>query len=149
VTSERLGQVERLILVDPGDLRGRLEGPAVVPHSKRSLSRSPTASASRVLPMPPGPVSVTNRAASRSNKPATSSIACSRPTSDVALTGRGRGARPDGVAAAPEAVKRSPRSVARSSLTSPELRRRELYQAYLDQSDIFIGLLWSRPPTRT
>ena len=60
----------------------------------------------------------------RSTSPATSSMACSRPSSDVVLTGSGRGPRApagDGAAAAawpPAAANRSLSSTARSSRTS-------------------------------
>lgn len=50
---------------------------------------APTATASRVLPIPPSPVRVTNRTPGRPTKPATSSTASSRPTSEVASTGSG------------------------------------------------------------
>jgi hypothetical protein len=99
-------------------------GTNTVPAPKRSPSRSPTATASRVLPMPPGPVSVTSRAPERSTSPATSSMARSRPSSDVVLTGSGRGPRApaggDTAAAAwpPAAANRSLSSTARSSRTS-------------------------------
>ena len=66
-------------------------------HGPRNRSgqpaRSPTASASRVLPTPPGPVSVTNRTPGRASRPASSPMACSRPTSEVVPTGSGRGPR--------------------------------------------------------
>jgi len=99
-------------------------GTNTVPAPNQSRSRSPTATASRVLPTPPGPVSVTSRAPGRSTSPATSSIARSRPSSDVMLTGSGRGPRApsgDGAAAAawpPPAANRSLSSTARSSRTS-------------------------------
>ena len=81
-------------------------GTNTMPASKRSRSRSPTATASRVLPIPPGPVSVTSRTPGGLTRPATSPMACSRPTSDVVPTGSGpraardarrcRGTGPDG-----------------------------------------------------
>ena len=97
-------------------------GTNTVPAPNRSRSRSPAATASRVLPTPPGPVSVTSRAPERATSPATSSMARSRPSSDVVLTGSGRGPRPaagDGaVAWPPPAANRSLSSTARSSRTS-------------------------------
>ena len=96
-------------------------GTNTVPAPNRSRSRSPTATASRVLPTPPGPVSVTSRTPGRSTSPATSSMARSRPSSDVVLTGSGRGPRPParGAAAGPPAAEnRSLSSTARSSRTS-------------------------------
>src|SRR5215831_2521779 len=63
-------------------------GTNTVPAPNRSPSRWPTAT--RVLPTPPGPVSVTSRAPERSTSPATSSMARSRPSSDVVLTGSRR-----------------------------------------------------------
>ena len=44
-------------------------GTNAVPASNRSRSRSPTATASRVLPTPPGPVSVTSRTSGRPSQP--------------------------------------------------------------------------------
>ena len=68
-------------------------GTNAVPDPKRSASRSPTATASRVLPTPPGPVNVTNRTPGRASRPASSPMACSRPTSEVVPAGSGRGPR--------------------------------------------------------
>jgi hypothetical protein len=100
-------------------------GTNTVPAAYRSRSRSPTATASRVLPTPPGPVSVTSRTWGWPIKSATSSIACSRPTSDVMLTGSGRrpraAAREGGAGAAAgrlATVNRSVSSAARSSRAS-------------------------------
>ena len=44
-------------------------GTNTVPASKRSRNRSPTANANRVLPIPPGPVSVTRRTSGRPTQP--------------------------------------------------------------------------------
>ncbi len=65
-------------------------GTNTVPASNRSRSRSPAANANRVLPIPPDPVNVTSETSGRSIRPTTSSMACSRPNSDVAATGSGR-----------------------------------------------------------
>jgi hypothetical protein len=98
-------------------------GTNMVPAAKRSWSRSAAATASRVLPTPPGPVSVTSRAWPRSISATTSSMACSLPISDVVPTGSAEAARElargavtgDGVAAA---ANRSLNSTARSSRTN-------------------------------
>ncbi|HJZ60970.1 MAG TPA: YifB family Mg chelatase-like AAA ATPase [Miltoncostaeaceae bacterium] len=73
-----------------------------------------------VLPTPPGPVSVTKRTSGRTSMPATSSIACSRPTSDVVAAGSGRGSSMVRTVGDPgwAAANRSLSSVARSSRTS-------------------------------
>ena len=68
-------------------------GTNAVPAPNRPPARSPTATASRVLPTPPGPVSVTSRTPGRASRPASSPMACSRPTSEVVPTGSGRGPR--------------------------------------------------------
>ncbi len=99
-----------------------------VPESKRSLSRSPTATASRVLPTPLGPVRVRRRPPPPPSSSAISSMARSRPTSDVVLAGRGRGERPGGGGRA--AAKRSLSSVARSSRTSRPSSRAVLKYRY-------------------
>ena len=52
----------------------------------------PTAIASRVLPMPPGPVRVTSRTPGVSSSSETSSMSRSRPINDVEVTGSERGA---------------------------------------------------------
>ena len=98
-------------------------GTKTVPAPNRSRSRSPTATASRVLPTPPGPVSVTSRTSGRPSSPATSSMARSRPSSDVVLTGsRARARGPPGGGGACgrplAAANRSLSSTARSSRTS-------------------------------
>ena len=108
----------------PSGLVTDSSGTNATPAGKPSAVRSPTASASRVLPIPPGPVSVTSRASGLRMRPVTSSIACSRPTSDVVATGRGSGPRAAGdsrgASASPGRVtsNRSLSSVARSSRTS-------------------------------
>jgi hypothetical protein len=97
-------------------------GTNAVPAPKRSTSRSPTATASRVLPIPPSPVRVTNRTPGLPAKSATSAMAASRPTSEVASSGSGRGPCRLGDAAAAAggraAANRSLSSIARSSRTS-------------------------------
>ena len=68
-------------------------GTNTAPPPKRSRSRWPAARASRVLPTPPGPVSVTSRTWGSVTSATTSPMACSRPTSEVAAAGSGRGPR--------------------------------------------------------
>ena len=68
---------------------------------------------------PPSPVSATSLTSGRSSSPATSSMACSRPTSEVVPTGSRREPGVDGAADAGERVaNRSLSSAARSSRTS-------------------------------
>ena len=96
-------------------------GTNTVPPSNRPCSRSPAASARRVLPIPPGPVSVTSRTPGCVSRPVTCSMSSSRPTSDVTLTGSARGPRRiagDPATEAPAAANRSLSSAARSSRTS-------------------------------
>ena len=66
-----------------------------VPEPTRSRRYSPTATPSRDLPIPPGPVRVTRRTSGRPSRPVTSPMACSRPMSDVVSTGSGTGFRDD------------------------------------------------------
>ena len=84
------------------------------------MERSATAIASRVLPMPPGPVSVTSRTPGDSSRSATAAMSPSRPINAVDVTGserrsaRGARRRPMRGADA-RGAKRSLSSVARSS----------------------------------
>ena len=60
------------------------------PSRSSAASSSATASASRVLPVPPGPVSVTRRTSSRRSSAVTAAISSRRPTSGVGGVGRRR-----------------------------------------------------------
>ena len=70
---DRGGQLARI-----GQRRQRDE---VAPSAKSAASRRATSIASRVLPTPPGPISVTSRASTTSSAKRSSSA--SRPNSDV------------------------------------------------------------------
>ena len=74
----------------PGEL-GRLvrDDLAMLLSERFAAARLRPAAAAR--PIPPSPVRVTNRAPGRPASPATSAMASSRPTSEVASTGNGRG----------------------------------------------------------
>jgi hypothetical protein len=104
-------------------------GTNTAPAAKSVANRPPAANARRVLPIPPGPVRVTSRTSGQATRPATSSMAPSRPTSEVVARGSRRRPRPPGVpdgaggdpgsaASVPAAAKRSLSSAARSSPTS-------------------------------
>ena len=68
------------------DRRQRDEPHAVVEVVDRR--RPPTRRASRVLPMPPGPVSVTRRTSGRRSSPVRAATVSSRPTNAVGWSGR-------------------------------------------------------------
>ena len=58
------------------------------PSGKRSSAWAPPCKARRVLPVPPGPVSVTRRVSDPPRRPSSSSSSRSRPTSGLGAAGR-------------------------------------------------------------
>ena len=88
------------------------------PSGKRRVIAAATAMASRVLPTPPGPVSVSNRTSSSCSLACSAATSVSRPMSRVSGAGKRRGER--GLARCgavlPEAGRAAASSAARSSL---------------------------------
>ncbi len=77
---------------EPGSRMGA-RSTKYVPSTKRSLNSAPACSASRVLPVPPGPVSVSRRTVSAISRLLISSSSASRPTKRVGCDGRLLGSR--------------------------------------------------------
>ena len=90
-----------------------------------SSSAAPTAIASRVLPIPPGPVSVTNRTSGDPSKDVSSAMSPSRPSNEVDGVGHRCAARESvagGAAGAAAEAGDANRSLSSSAKSSPTSR---------------------------